>query len=116
MAKPGLGKSLGEVMQQANPPAASSASQPGANVSRGVASLLKAQPGEEETPKEPSARLPHPHKNLARISLWAADALLLGVAAYLTFGTGEPLSAARILLCLAALIMGAWLSVLAIRL
>ena len=116
MAKPGLGKSFGEVMQQANPPAASSPSQPGASVSRGVASLLKAQPNEEEEPKEQLVEPPHPQRNLARVSLWAADLLLLGVTAYLTFGTGEPLSVARILLCLAALVMGAWLSVLALRL
>lgn len=103
-------------MQQANPPAAASPSQPGANISRGVASLLKAQPAEESNPKEPPAQPPHPQRNLARASLWAADLLLLGVTAYLTFGTSEPLSTPRILLCIAALVMGAWLSVLALRL
>ena len=103
-------------MQQANPPAASASSQPSANAPRGVASLLKAQHTQEEEPKAPSVPLPHPHRNLARVSLWAADMLLLGVAAYMAFGTGEPLSAARILLCILALLMGAWLSLLALRL
>jgi len=103
-------------MQQANPPAASSPLQPGENVPRGVASLLKPQTSPEEEPKEQQVPLPPLHRNLARVSLWAADLLLLGVTAYLTFGTGAPLSAARVLLCILALLMGAWLSVLAFRL
>jgi hypothetical protein len=41
--------------------------------------------------------------------------LLLGVAGYMAFGTGESPSAARILLCIVALLMGAWLSLLALR-
>lgn len=102
-------------MQQANPPVATGPSQPGTNVSRGVASLLKARLGDEEEPKEEQIKLPHPQRNLARVSLWAADAMLLGMTAYLTLGTGEPISATRILICIAALVMGAWLSVLAIR-
>jgi len=104
-------------MQQANPPGAPASSQPSANGPRGVASFLKTQPSqEEEEPKEQPVQVPHPHRSLARVSLWAADLLLLGVAAYMTFGTGEPLSAARILLCIVALLMGGWLSILALRL
>ncbi len=103
-------------MQQANPPATSSPSQLTTNAPRGVASLLKAQPNPEQEPEEKQVQLPHPQRNLARVSLWAADLLLVGVTAYLAFGTGQPLTAARILLCMAALLMGAWLSVLALRL
>ena len=103
-------------MQQANPPAASASSQPGANVPRGVASLLKTQPTQEEESKDQPVQVHHPQRNLARVSLWAADLLLLGVTAYMAFGTGEPLSGTRILLCIAALLMGAWLSILALRL
>ena len=104
-------------MQQAKPPAASASTQPGGIGPRGVASFLKTQPSqEEEEPKEQPVQVPHPHRNLARLSLWSADLLLLGVAAYMAFGTGEPLSPARILLCIVALLMGAWLSILALRL
>ena len=103
-------------MQQANPPAAVSPSQLAANAPRGVASFLKPQPNQEEEPMELPVQAPHPQRNLARVSLWAADLVLLGVTAYLTFGTGAPLSLARILLCILALVMGAWLSVLAFRL
>lgn len=103
-------------MQQANPPAASGSSRPGANSSRGVASLLKAQTGQEKGPKDQPVLLHHPQRKLARVSLCGADLLLLGVTVYMIFGTGEPLSGTRILLCIAALLMGAWLSLLALRL
>ena len=116
MPKPGLGKTLGEVMKQANPPASSASSPPGVNVSRGVAGLLKAKQRQEESPDDQGIQPRHAQQNLTRVSLWAADILLLGVSVYIAFGTGEPLSRTRILLCIAALLMGAWLSLLAIRL
>jgi hypothetical protein len=79
-----------------------------------MASLLGKRPkGGDDAPR-PSA--PHQHKTLARISLWSADLLLLGICAYLAWGTAEPVTAARLALCIVTLAMGAWLSVLALRL
>jgi hypothetical protein len=103
-------------MKQANPPASSVSSSSRTILSRGVARLLKPEQRQEGQPDDQGTQPPHAQRNLTRASLWAADILLFGVSVYIAFGTAEPLSGTRILLCIAALLMGAWLSLLAIRL
>ena len=79
-----------------------------------MASLLKAgttQPGQPAPPADNSS-----NRKLARISLWTADILFLGVSAYMAIGSAAPLSGARLVLCVVSLLMGAWLSILALRL
>jgi hypothetical protein len=100
-------------MKQSNPPASSDSHRPGAKVSPGMASLLKSKPPQTGHPTQAENAV---NRALAKISLWTADVLLLGVSAYLALGSSAPLSGARLALCVASLLMGAWLSLLALRL
>jgi hypothetical protein len=103
-------------MKQANPPVSSVSSPSHASVSRGVASILKSQQRQAGASEDQGIQPLHAKRNLTRVSLWSADLLLLGVCVYIAFGSGEPLTWTRAVLCIAALLMGAWLSLLAIRL
>ncbi len=127
MAKPALGRGLDKLMREdaPAPPAAGSvapapaSSSPPANLSPGVASLLRRPNGHAALPSQltPAAPAAHgaakPYRNLIRASLVVADVFLLGLALWLIFRPGSTHSFWEILLAGAAVLLGAWLSLLA---
>jgi len=97
---------------------------PPAHLSPGMASLLRRGNGLEEpeapgdTPqqaRDPAAvSLPLGASPVVRGSLFLADALLVGLAVWMRAKAPGSLGGAGIALCLFALLLGAWLSCLAL--
>jgi hypothetical protein len=87
-----------------------------------MATLLKAgnggEKGDQATPTEPDQDSDPAEakdwKKIVKPSLIVADILLLFLAARLVFRSGGHFGAVEILLCVAAVGLGAWLSCLAI--
>ena len=128
MAKPALGRGLGDLMQgtkvagsPADPPS-DAAGAGETNLAPGLTSFLRgAKPAEtvpEESaaiPKEVFPPRPRPTQ-LIQVSLIGADLLLSGLAAVMVFKRTAPLSPGEGWLCFAAVALGAWLSCLAVML
>jgi hypothetical protein len=106
------------------PPAAGSiapapAASPAPTLSPGIASLLRRPNGHAALPSQltPAAPAAHgaakPYRNLIRASLGVADVFLLGLALWLIFRPGSTHSFWEIALAGAAVLLGAWLSLLA---
>ena len=128
MSKSALGRGLGHLMKGAkeSPQRAEGEAQP-TSVTPGMAALLRVgnggpkpetqsphgtPPSQSEPPVSPGAA--RRGKWVLRVSLFAADALLLGLAARLVFKSSGPLSFLETALCVVAVMMGAWLSCLAL--
>ncbi len=107
---------------KASPPSSERADEP-ATLSPGVASLLRGANGESKSPSS------HPgpsgldssappgrsrSRRLLRASLFLADLLLLTFAARLIFHAEGPLGLASIALGVVAVLLGAWLTCLAL--
>ncbi len=88
-----------------------------AKLSPGMATLLRAGNGHQEKlptePGEPARRVPK-SRRLLRLSLCLADVLLLGLAARLAFKNGGSFGWLEIALCSIAVLIGAWLTCLAL--
>ncbi len=120
VAKPALGRGLGNLMpaeQKAQTP--SQPTLPGM-ISPGMAALLRAEKSATgEIPEKPGGQLtndchlPRALLLTVRISLVAADILLCGLVLGWALKHGLPSGFWENALCVAALILGAWLSVLA---
>ena len=88
-----------------------------ASLTPGIAALLRRGNGEPKTEGQPPAP-PQPAappgptrgRRRLRISLWLADLLLLGLAARLVFRAHGSLGTLEAVLCVVALLLGAWLS------
>ena len=92
-----------------------------ANVSPGVAALLRGANHSPKTSDAPpdSTEEPHPlvrpsGKRLLRVSLVVADVLLVALAVFLVSTRQRPLGLGGIALCTGAIITGAWLACLAL--
>ena len=122
MAKSALGRGLGKLLKEAK--AIPRETEPGEKIptlSPGMATLLKAGnggPKPEQKPTEAEANAQAQErkewKRLVRLSLVVADVLLVLLAAWLVFKSGGHFGAMEMLLCAAALGLGAWLSCLAL--
>ena len=120
-SKTALGRGLGTLMKEPSQPALAEkgALQP-VSITPGVASLLRVGNGAsrpEPKPAPPSILSPlEPQfaKRLVQVSLVAGDLLLLALVAWFWFGTGGNLSALQVLLCAIGILLGAWLSCLAL--
>ena len=123
MAKSALGRGLGKLLKEAKAvPRETEAGEKIPTLSPGMATLLKAGNGgskPEEKARSDEAANVQPTttkewKKRVRLSLVLADVLLVFLAAWLVFKSGGRFGAVEILLCLAALGLGAWLSCLAL--
>jgi len=123
VAKSALGRGLGKLLKEAK--AVPRETEPGEKVSTlspGMATLLKPGNGGPK-PEENAAAEAEPSvqpqerkewKKLVRLSLVLADVLLVFLAAWLVFKSGGHFGVVEMLLCAAALGLGAWLSCLAL--
>ena len=122
MAKSALGRSLGRLLKEAKGgPKTPESEQESLPLSPGMATLLKAGNGgakkDQTAPteaKQDSKAETKDWKKLAKLSLVLADVLLLFLAARLVFRSGGHFGVVEIVLCVAAVGLGAWLSCLAI--
>lgn len=123
MAKSALGRSLGKLLKEAKGgPRTPESGQENLPLSPGMATLLKAGNGgakpEPATQTEPKPDADPAQakdwKKIVKPSLVLADILLLFLAARLVFRSGGHFGVVEILLCVAGVGLGAWLSCLAI--
>ena len=105
---------------KASPPPAEPAAKP-ASLTPGMAALLRGGNGGPKPEDQPQEPLPPPAapeavlgKRWLRASLWLADMLLLGLAGRLVFQAGGTFGFLEIALCVVAVLLGAWLSCLAL--
>jgi hypothetical protein len=123
VAKPSLGRGLGDLMQGTQV-AGARPQVPGAptgseevNIAPGLRSILR---GGKPTEAVDLATAPTPtHARRTRLiqgSLIGADVLLSGLAMWIVFKRTTPLGLSDASLCFAALALGAWLSCLAVML
>ncbi len=128
MAKPALGRGLGDLMQgtkvvgvPADPPS-DAAGAGESNMAPGLTSFLRVAKPTETVPEESAPTPQHvvPPRprptQLIQVSLIGADLLLSGMAAVMVFKRTAPLSPGEGWLCFAAVALGAWLSCLAVML
>ena len=64
--------------------------------------------------EEQAATLPPKVRRTVKISLIAGDAAILGLVAWLLLGSGKPLTSIEILISVLAVVLGAWLTCLAL--
>jgi len=123
VSKSALGRGLGKLLKEAKAvPRETESGEKIPTLSPGMATLLKAGNGgpkpEEKAATDTEANAPpqesKDRKKLVRLSLVVADVLLVFLAARLVFKSGGHFGAVEILLCAAALGLGAWLSCLAL--
>jgi len=124
VSKSALGRGLGKLLKEAKAvPRETESGEKIPTLSPGMATLLKAGNGggpkpEEKAATDMGANAPPQEskdcKKLVRLSLVVADVLLVFLAARLVFKSGGHFGAVEILLCAAALGLGAWLSCLAL--
>ena len=128
MSKPALGRGLGNLMHgtkvagaRTDSPDASTGPEE-VSVDPGLGSLLRGGKSNEVPPAETTdaaANLVPAHARQTRLiqcSLIGADVLLIGLAGLIVFKRTAPLGAGEVLLCFAAVALGAWLSCLAVML
>jgi hypothetical protein len=72
-------------------------------------------PRTEQHQQGPLPAAPLGYRKLIRISLFIADALLFALAARVAFKSGGSFGFSEAALCASALLMGAWLTVVAIQ-
>jgi hypothetical protein len=124
MSKSALGRGLGHLMKGAK---GESPEGEAGSVTSGMAALLRVGNGgpkpETQSPSEAPPNPPEPAvspvtarrgKWMLRVTLFAADGLLLALAARIVFKSNRPLSFLETALCVIAVMMGAWLSILAL--
>ncbi len=126
MAKPSLGRGLGDLMQGTQVTGARSqvtgapTGSGDVNIAPGLNSILRgAKPPKTLVVKatDSSADFVSDHARQTRLiqcSLIGADLLLSGLAALIIFKRTAPLGLGEALLCCAAVALGAWLSCLAV--
>ncbi len=119
VAKPALGRGLGNLMKEAKspPPPSENAPKP-ANLSPGMATLLQGGNGatEKAEAKAPADSSPdmRRRRRLIRGSLFFTDALLAALGARLVARSGGHPGFAGVALCILAFLAGAWLTCLAL--
>jgi ABC-type tungstate transport system substrate-binding protein len=84
-----------------------------------MATLLRTGTGQQKAdsapaPSQPSKTEATKPKLLIQVSLVLADALLLGLAVFLVMTASGPLGVLAVSLCVAAFLLGAWLTSLAL--
>jgi hypothetical protein len=118
-----LGKLLGGNVH-GSPPAALAPKTP--EMTPGVATLFQGakacpprQPNSDNPPQfiQPNASGGRSRiGKTVKVSLVAGDLAILGLVAWLLLGSGKPLTTTEILICVLAVVLGAWLTCLALYL
>jgi hypothetical protein len=121
MAKPALGRGLQHLMKERSAPTGQQSSPEKAQVTPGMAALLRG--GNGESKEKPAADQPVSDaerlaaarkKKLVQASMFIADLLLMALIARLAFVSHGHFGFFEVTLCVLALAIGAWLSCLAI--
>lgn len=113
MAKTGLGRGLQNLMKE--PPVSPRTESPSdkpAQVTPGMAALLRGGNGEAEEPAKAQAAARN--RKMVQASLVVTDLLLIGLVARLAFISEGRFGFVEVCLCILALAIGAWLSCLAL--
>ncbi len=117
-SKPALGRGLGTLLQEPKVPP-----QPGADprdpvpLTPGVGALMRGTGTKANLRPMPIGASPGKSpflRTLLKVSLLAADVLLLGLVTWILLGSDQQPTITAILLCTLAILMGAWLAVLAV--
>jgi len=127
VSKSALGRGLGKLLGgnvHGSPPAASAPKTP--VMTPGVATLFQgsraanpSQSTRDNPPETIESKTSVTHSSIRKtikVSLVAGDLAILGLVAWLLLGSGKPLTTTEILICALAVVLGAWLTCLALYL